>query len=85
MILPIVVALLADTAVGVINAWWYRSAKGSTLSKLHHDWRAGTTIRGALTAGRRMGWLGFACILSTAVVVGQSAPWLNKTRLNMVH
>lgn len=28
-----------------------------------------TSIRGAITAGRRMGWLGVACICSTLVVI----------------
>ena len=31
---------------GVVIAWWSRACKGSTLSKLHWDWRAGTTLRG---------------------------------------
>ena len=37
---------------GVAIAWWFRASHGSTLARLHHDWRSGTTIRGALTAGR---------------------------------
>lgn len=28
---------------GVVIAWWNRALKGSTLAKLHWDWRAGTT------------------------------------------
>ena len=31
---------------GVVIAWWYRATKGSTLAKLHWDWRSGTTLRG---------------------------------------
>ena len=54
---------------GVVIAWWVRARRGSTLTKLHHDWRSGTTLRGALTAGRHMGLLGLACILSTLVVI----------------
>lgn len=40
---------------GVVIAWWYKALKGSTLASLHWDWRSGTTLRGALTAGRHMG------------------------------
>src|ERR1700753_1421525 len=49
---------------GVVIAWWSRACRGSTLAQLHHDWRSGTTLRGALTAGRHMGLLGLACIFS---------------------
>lgn len=28
---------------GVVIAWWNRASSGSTLAKLHWDWRAGTT------------------------------------------
>ena len=31
---------------GVVIAWWVRASKGATLAKLHHDWRAGTTLGG---------------------------------------
>lgn len=31
---------------GVVIAWWYRARSGSTVSKLHWDWHAGTTLRG---------------------------------------
>lgn len=31
---------------GVVICWWYRACKGSTLSKLHWDWRSGTTVLG---------------------------------------
>ena len=54
---------------GVVIAWWVRASNGSNLAKLHEDWRSGTTIRGAISAGRRMGLLGLACIFSTVVVV----------------
>lgn len=54
---------------GVVIAWWIRARRGSTLAKLHHDWRSGTTLRGALTAGRHTGLLGLACIFSTLVVI----------------
>lgn len=47
---------------GVVIAWWSRALRGSTLGKLHWDWRAGTTLRGALTSGRHMGLLGLACM-----------------------
>lgn len=47
---------------GVAIAWWYRAILGSTLDKLHWDWRAGTTLRGAITSGRHMGLLGLACM-----------------------
>lgn len=54
---------------GVVIAWWVRALRGSTFSKLHHDWRSGTTLRGALTAGRHTGLLGLAYIFSTLVVI----------------
>lgn len=54
---------------GVVIAWWYRASKGSSLEKLHYDWRAGTTIRGALNSGRHLGLLGLACIASTLVFI----------------
>lgn len=31
---------------GVVIAWWLRAAKGSTLAKLHYDWRSGTSLFG---------------------------------------
>ena len=31
---------------GVVIAWWFRACKGSTLAKLHWDWRSGTTLIG---------------------------------------
>ena len=31
---------------GVVIAWWFRAIQGSTLAKLHWDWRSGTTLRG---------------------------------------
>lgn len=54
---------------GVVIAWWIRASKGSTLAKLHWDWRAGTTLRGAVTAGRHTGLLALACIFSVIVVI----------------
>lgn len=54
---------------GVTIAWWTRARQGSTLTKLHHDWRSGTAFLGAVRAGRHMGLLGLACIVSTLVVV----------------
>lgn len=62
---------------GVVLVWWTRALRGSTLSKLHWDWRSGTTLVGALTAGRYMGLLGLACILSTIVAV--DGPLLQKS------
>lgn len=56
------------TVQGVITAWWLRAIEGTTLSKLHWDWRAGTSLRGALTSGRHMGLLGLACVFSYVVV-----------------
>lgn len=55
---------------GVIIAWWRRASEGSTLQKLQSDWRSGTSIRGAVTAGRAMGLLGLACIFATTVEIG---------------
>ncbi|KAF2483167.1 hypothetical protein BDY17DRAFT_142652 [Neohortaea acidophila] len=54
---------------GVFIAWWRSASKGSTLARLETSWRSGFMLRGAITAGRRMGLLGFACICSTIVVV----------------
>ena len=54
---------------GVVIAWWYRASRGSTLTTLHYDWRSGTTLRGALTAGRRTGLLSLACIFSTVAII----------------
>jgi hypothetical protein len=54
---------------GVVITWWNRALRGSTIRRLHYDWRAGTTLRGALLSGRHMGLLGVACIASTFVAV----------------
>ncbi|KAK3050521.1 hypothetical protein LTR09_008160 [Extremus antarcticus] len=54
---------------GVVTCWWLRAPKGSTLAKLHYDWRSGTTLRGAITAGRHLGLLGLATIFSTVVII----------------
>lgn len=54
---------------GIVVAWWTRALRGSTLSKLHWNWRSGTTLIGALTSGREMGWFGLACIFSTLVAI----------------
>ena len=54
---------------GIVIAWWTRALRGSTLSRLHWDWRSGSTLIGALTSGRRMGWFGLACIFSILVTV----------------
>ena len=54
---------------GVVIAWWVRALRGSTIAKLHHDWRSGTTLRGAITAGRNIGLLGVATVFSTLVVI----------------
>ncbi|KAF2484919.1 hypothetical protein BDY17DRAFT_93733 [Neohortaea acidophila] len=54
---------------GVIITWWRRASKGSTIARLQSDWRAGTMLRGALTAGRQTGLLGLACIFATIVMI----------------
>ena len=43
---------------GTIIAWWYQALCGSTLRRLHADYRAGATVFGALSAGRNMGIIG---------------------------
>lgn len=53
---------------GVMVAWWTRALRGSTVKRLHEDWRAGTSLRGALTSGH-VGMLSLACIVSTIVVI----------------
>lgn len=69
-------AIRYATIQGVVIAWWTRASRGSTLSQLHNDYRAGTTLRGALTSGRHMGLLGIACIFSTFVAI--DGPFLQK-------
>ena len=54
---------------GVIIAWWFRASRGATLGQLHYDWRAGTTVLGAISTGRNMGLIGLACLFSTLVAV----------------
>lgn len=55
---------------GVVIAWWRRaSVNSSTVSRLHHDWRSGTTLVGALTAGRHTGFLGLACICASLTII----------------
>ncbi|KAK5172795.1 uncharacterized protein LTR77_002915 [Saxophila tyrrhenica] len=54
---------------GVVIAWYRRALRGSTIKRLHYDWHAGTTLRGAIMSGRHMGLLGIACIASTLVVI----------------
>ncbi|KAK5174616.1 Serine carboxypeptidase 3 [Saxophila tyrrhenica] len=54
---------------GVVIAWWVRARKGSTLARLHYDWRSGATLGGALAAGRRTGLLGLATIFSTLALI----------------
>lgn len=54
---------------GVVIAWWVRASHGATLAQLHYDWRAGTTILGAIGTGRNMGFIGLACLMSTIVAV----------------
>ncbi|KAK5163275.1 uncharacterized protein LTR77_010861 [Saxophila tyrrhenica] len=61
---------------GVAIAWWSRALRGTTLARLHYDWRAGTTVVGAMASGRRMGLLGLACICSVLVVA--NAPLLQR-------
>lgn len=61
---------------GVILAWWTGALRGSSIRHLHMSYRAGTTILGAVTAGRHMGLLGVACIVSTLVAV--DGPFLQK-------
>lgn len=53
---------------GVLIAWWTRALRGSTVKRLHEDWRAGTSIRGALTSGN-IGLLSIACLVSTIVTI----------------
>lgn len=53
---------------GVIITWWMRAIRGSTVKRLHEDWRAGTSIRGAITSSS-FGLLSPACLVSTIVVI----------------
>ena len=69
------------TFAPISSVRWFRintviALRGSTIEKLHNDWRAGMTIVGAASAGRRMGMLGLACIFSTLVAV--DGPLLQK-------
>lgn len=54
---------------GVLVTWWIGALKGSSISNLHFNWRAGTSLYGAFIAGRRMGLIGIACIASTLVML----------------
>lgn len=54
---------------GVAIAWWSGALHGSNIKQLHRSWRSGTTVGGAVIAGRHMGLLGLACIFSTLVAV----------------
>ena len=53
---------------GVIITWWMRALRGSTVKRLHEDWRAGTSIRGVITSSS-FGLLSLACLVSTIVVI----------------
>lgn len=57
---------------GIVIAWWYRAMKGSTIEQMHSNWRSGTSLTGALTAGRRTGLMALACIFSTLVIIDVS-------------
>lgn len=46
-----------------------RAMNGSTLGMLHQDWYSGTSLFGALSAGRSINLLAVACILSSLVAV----------------
>ena len=61
---------------GLVTTWWLKALQGSTLAQLHWNWRAGTTVGGAIMAGRNMGLLGLACISSTLIAI--DAPLLQK-------
>lgn len=54
---------------GVAITWWIRATRGSTVSELHWNWKAGTGIFGAIASGRKMGAIGLACVFSTLVVI----------------
>lgn len=59
---------------GAVIAWWYRASHRDwiTIENLHYNWRSGSSLHGALMAGRRMGIIGFACVLSFVVpFIGQ--------------
>lgn len=51
---------------GVVIAWWVRAMNGSTLAKLHWDWRSGTTLKGEIPTIRyytKLTWgLRFRCL-----------------------
>lgn len=72
---PAICTAIANLAIryacirGVIITWWCRALRGTTFEKLHHDWRSGTTLQGAITSGSRIGLLGIACIASTLVYI----------------
>ena len=61
---------------GFVVMWWCSASYGTSLRQLHLSWRAGTTFAGALMAGRHMGLIGLACIVSTLVTV--DGPLLQK-------
>lgn len=61
---------------GLAVAWWLRAMRGSSLTQLHRNWRAGITMGGAITSGRHMGLIGVACLASTFVSI--DGPLLQK-------
>lgn len=54
---------------GVVITWWSRAIRGSTLKKLHQDWKSGSSLYGAIASGGKIGLLGIATIFSTVVIV----------------
>lgn len=57
---------MADSS---LCARWLSALNGSTLDQLHRDWKSGTTLLKAVTAGRSMSLISMACIVSTIVAV----------------
>lgn len=54
---------------GVAITWWKRATRGSTVSELHRNWKAGTSMFGVIVSGRKMGAIGLACVFSSLVVM----------------
>ena len=52
---------------GLVNAWWSKALKSTTLHNLHYTWHSGTSVKGALVnllLGREV-LMAVACLLTT--------------------
>ena len=58
---------------GATRAWWTRALKSNTtLDQLHHFWSHGVSLFASITAGRTVGWIALASIVTAIVAVANS-------------